>query len=204
MRNALTVFNANISGAREAGTLFEYLKTSVAAPLSFDDLLRSQLVYSVSAFDKLMHDLIRIGMIEIFTGQRPPTPKYLAEGISLQTYTDLSTATLPPKERVFETALFAKFKTMSFQDPGKVAEGLSFIWSEGQKWHKIAGKMGLPDEVARTTLKVIADRRNAIVHEADLDPVTNLKLHITKQECEDASNFLHRCGNEIATLVMVY
>lgn len=203
MHNARAVFNANMSEARQAGTLFDYLKASVAAPLSFDDLLRSQLVNSVSAFDKLMHDLIRIGMVEIFTGRRPPTPKYLSEGISLQTHTAIFTATIPPKEHIFETALFARFKIASFQDPTKVADGLSFIWSEGQKWQKIAGKMGISDEVARMTLKLITDRRNAIVHEADLDPVTNVKLSIAKQECEDTSNFLERCGNEIVNLVTI-
>ena len=92
---------------------------------------------------------------------------------------------------------------MSFQDPVKVADGLSFIWNEGQKWQKIAGKIGLSDGVARTTLKLIADRRNAIVHEADIDPVTSLKLGITRQECEDTSSFLQNCGNEIAGLVTI-
>lgn len=203
MRNARTLFNANINTAREAGSLFDYLTNSVTSPLSFNDLLRSQIVYSVSAFDKLMHDLVRIGMVEIFTGARPATTKYLAEPISLQIHSDLTTASLPPKEYIFEQAIFRKFKFISFQDPEKVADGLSYIWNEGQKWQKIAGNMGLSDKTARTTLKLIADRRNAVVHEADIDPVTNTKLTITKQECIDITNFLYRCGNEISDLVII-
>ncbi|MDP3848268.1 MAG: HEPN domain-containing protein [Pseudomonas sp.] len=201
MRNALTLFNENINSARHAGALYDYLILSVTVPASFEDLLRSQVVYAVSAFDKLIHDLVRIGMIEIFTGLRPPTPKYLAEPISIQIHSDLISASIPPKEHIFEQAIFRKLKIVSYQDPAKVADGLSYIWDEGQKWQKISEKMTQPDNVVRTTLKLIADRRNTIVHEADIDPITNEKLSITKVECEELTSFLHRCGNEIAKLV---
>lgn len=202
MHNALALFNKNITNARHSGGLYDYLTASVTVPASFEDLLRSQVVYAVSAFDKLIHDLVRIGMIEIFTGIRPPTPKYLAEPISIQIHSDLISASVPPKEHIFEQAIFRKLKIVSYQDPIKVADGLSYIWDEGQKWQKIAEKMSQPDNVIRTTLKLIADRRNTIVHEADIDPLTNEKLSINKVECEDLTNFLHRCGNEIAKLVI--
>ncbi len=202
MRNALALFNENIISARHAGGLYDYLISTVSVPASFEDLLRSQVVYSVSAFDKLIHDLVRIGMIEIFTGLRPPTPKYLAEPISIQIHSDLISASVPPKEHIFEQAIFRKLKIVSYQDPVKVADGLSYIWDEGQKWQKISEKMAQPDSLVRTTLKLIADRRNTIVHEADIDPLTNEKLSINKAECEELTNFLHRCGNEIAKLVI--
>ncbi|QOY73230.1 hypothetical protein IH404_09305 [Pseudomonas sp. OST1909] len=201
MRNALALFNENIMSARHAGGLYDYLTASVTVPASFEDLLRSQVVYAVSAFDKLIHDLVRIGMLEIFTGARPPTPKYLSEPISIQIHSDLISASIPPKEHIFEQAIFRKLKIVSYQDPIKVADGLSYIWDEGQKWQKISEKMAQPDSVIRTTLKLIADRRNTIVHEADIDPLTNEKLSITKSECEELTDFLHRCGNEIAKLV---
>lgn len=203
MRNARALFNTNIIAAKQAGSIYDYLALSVTSPLSFDDLLRSQIVYSVSAFDKLIHDLVRIGMVETFTGSRPATPKYLNESISLKIHADLVTTSLPPKEHIFEQALFQKFKIVSFQDPQKVADGLSYIWNEKQKWQKIAGKMGLSESATQKTLKLIADRRNAIVHEADINPVTNTKLNIAKLECEEITAFLHKCGNEIADLVII-
>lgn len=203
MRNARALFNTNIIAAKQAGSIYDYLALSVTSPLSFDDLLRSQIVYSVSAFDKLIHDLVRIGMVETFTGMRPATAKYLNESISLKVHSDLVSATLPPKEHIFEQALFHKLKIVSFQDPKKVADGLSYIWSDKQKWQKIAGKMGLSESVAQTTLKLIADRRNAIVHEADIDPMTNQKSNITKLECVEITDFLLNCGNKIADLVIL-
>lgn len=201
MHNSLALFNSNIRQAREISALYDYLVASVAVPQQFDDLLRSQLVYSVSAFDKLIHDLVRIGMVQSFMGVRTPTGKYLSEPVSMQVHNEMVQATIPPKEHVFEQALFRKFKTISFQDPVKVADGLSYIWDESQKWQKIAALLGISDPAARTRLKLIADRRNAIVHEADIDPSTNTKFAIGKAESEGSLNFLEACGNAIANLV---
>ncbi|MHC5917512.1 MAG: HEPN domain-containing protein [Nostoc sp.] len=188
--------------ARNLTSLYEYLEYSIKSPFSFDDLLRSQIVYSVSAFDKLIHDVIRIGIIEIFTNKRQPTQKYLAESISISTYNELIPATVPPKEYIFEQAIIKKLKIISYQDPEKVADGLSYIWNEKQKWQQIAIKIGMDDKAAKTTLKLIADRRNSIVHEADINPSTNTKYSISKTECQSITDFLWKCGEEIVGLVI--
>lgn len=201
MYSALILFRANIEEAKNLVALYEYLEHSVKSPLSFDDLLRFQIVYAVSAFDKLIHDVIRMGIMEIFTCRRSPTPKYLAETISTLTYNDLISATLPPKEYIFEQAIAKKLKIVSYQEPEKVAEGLSYIWEEKQKWQKIAAKMMIDDTTAKTTLKLIASRRNSIVHEADIDPSTNLKYSISKSECQSITSFLYQCGEAIVDLV---
>jgi hypothetical protein len=201
MRNSLKLFNSNMKQAREISALYDYLAATVAIPHQFDDLLRSQLVYAVSAFDKLIHDLVRIGMVQSFMRVRPPTGKYLSEPVSMQVHIEMVQATIPPKEHVFEQTLFRKFKAVSFQDPAKIADGLSYIWDESQKWQKIAASLGMSDAVVRTRLKLIADRRNAIVHEADIDPSTNTKFPIGKAESEGSLDFLAACGNSIANLV---
>ncbi|MEM6229929.1 HEPN domain-containing protein [Shewanella scandinavica] len=177
--------------------LHSFLEETITSPFSFDDLLRAQIVYSVSAFDKLMHDLIRIGIVQIYTGKRVPTPKYIAEQISLQLHSELITATLPPKEFIFEQAIFNKLKLISYQDPSKISEGLSYIWDEKQKWQKIATAFGVPDKTIKTKLKLIATRRNAIVHEADIDPVSQTKLIISKTDSDTITSFLYDCGKEI-------
>ena len=202
MRNSLALFQRNTQQAREISVLYDYLVTTVAVPLSFDDLLRSQLVYGVSAFDKLIHDLVRIRMVQAFMGTRSPTGKFLSEPISIQLHIDIAQASLPPKEHVFEQALFRKFKAISYQDPVKVADGLSYIWDESQKWQRIAAALSMSEADAKTRLKLIADRRNVIVHEADIDPSTNAKFTISKAESEGSLDFLVACGNAIANLVI--
>jgi RiboL-PSP-HEPN len=202
MHSALILFKANMEEAKNLTSLYEYLESSIKSPLSFDDLLRSQIVYSVSAFDKLIHDVIRIGIMEIFTDKRQPTPKYLAEPISTSTYNDLISATIPPKEYIFEQAIVKKLKTFSYQDPDKVSEGLSYIWEEKQKWQKIALKMAIDNETAKTTLKLITNRRNLIAHEADINPETNQKYSISKWDCQSITEFLCKCGEAIVDLVV--
>lgn len=201
MLNALALFDQNIDRARNLAGIYDYLKINIQVPLSFDDLLRSQIMYSVSAFDKLMHDLIRIGMVEIYTGVRQPTPKYLSESLTMEVHSSLVTATVPPKEYVFEQALFQKLKFISFQDPSKVSDGLSYIWNTSNKWQQIAGRMAISEDQAKKKLSLIVSRRNAIVHESDVDPLTRTKIPIQRSEAEDTTAFLHRCGTEITGLV---
>jgi hypothetical protein len=134
-------------------------------------------------------------------GRREPTPKYLAEPISISTYNELTSATIPPKEYIFEQAIFKKFKSVSYQEPQRVAEGLSYIWEEKQKWQKIALAMNMDDRTAKTTLKLIVDRRNSIVHEADINPSIGQKYSISKLECQSVTDFLSQCGQQIVGLV---
>lgn len=202
MLNAKRVFHQNIQQANELGILYVHLCSTMPIPEQFDDLLRSQIVNAVSAFDKLMHDLIRIGMVRMFENQRAPTAKYLSETIAIQHLPALAANAVPPPPIRFEEIVREKLSKLSFQDPDKIAEGLSYIWNENQKWQKIALGLGVPDSDARRKQRLIITRRNAIVHEADLDPVTNQKRSVTQEEASDISNFLFGLGNQICTLVV--
>jgi hypothetical protein len=201
MLNSLSAFRENIRSARELGPLYDYLVANIMVPMNFDDLLRSQIVYSVSAFDKLIHDLVRIGMVDTFIGTRTQTPKYSAEKMSMEAYNLISAATIPPKEYYFEQHIVSKLKLIAYQDPDKVADGLSYIWDEQNKWQAIAAAMTMDGPSVRTKLRLIINRRNFIVHEADIDPATGLKRPITKADCESTISFLESCGEKIVGLV---
>jgi hypothetical protein len=201
MLKAVALFDDNIASARHLANLYDYLTTKVVGPIPFDDILRSQVVYSVSAFDKLMHDIIRIGILEIYTGARLPTPRYHAEPISIEFHAVLINATIPPKEYLFEQEVIRKLSHLTFQDPERIAEGLALIWNEKQKWDKIASKMGISADAAKTRLKLIVARRNAIVHESDMHPITNAKTPLSKVECSEITDFIHACGHAVADLV---
>lgn len=202
MLNAKGVFHKNIQQAIELGVLYDYLTNMVDIREQFDDLLRSQIVNAVSAFDKLMHDLIRIGMVRIFENERPSTGKYLSETVAIQHLPGLAAGTVPPPPVRFEEIVREKLSKVSFQDPTKIADGLSYIWNESQKWQQISLGLGMADEDAKRKQKLIVTRRNAIVHEADLDPVTNQKQAITRAEATDICNFLLALGNRICDLVI--
>lgn len=201
MSRAYIIFKQNIQEANQLNALHDYLTKNIQLPISHDDILRAQLVNCVSAFDKLIHDLILDGMTDIYLGKKPETPKYLGEVLPLNIYLRMQNATIPPAEFHFREAIRAKLKTISYQDPGKVAEGLAYIWEESHKWVKIAAVMGSTDEAVKKQLKLLAVRRNAMVHEADLDPVTHLKFPIDSTMVSDSSTFLEQCGDAIEGLV---
>jgi hypothetical protein len=171
--------------------------------MSFDDLLRLHMVQSVSAFDKLIHDIIRIGMVDIFIGKRPETNKYRSESISMEIYGSLSIATIPPKEYFFEQAVVKKLGTTSYQAPGNVADGLSYIWDEKYKWNTIAAAIGMNAEDAKKQLHLIVSRRNQIVHEADIELTTGGKRQISKDDCESSVSFMGKLGEAIVKLVAI-
>lgn len=200
MHNAIAVFEQSLQESRDQNGLFHHIKNQ-GIPFNVDDLLRGQIVTSVAAFDKLMHDLIRTGMVQTFRGLRPVTPKYLCEAIDMQTHEAIKNATMPPPEIVFEQSVIRKLSRFSFQDPVKVSEGLSLVWGETQKWEKIGQVLGKSAKDTQTELKLIAQRRNAIVHESDMDPVTHKKTPISSQDAMDITNFLQRCGRAIYSLL---
>ena len=202
MQNAKLAFQKNIRQANELGALYDHLSALVPIPTQFDDLLRSQIVYAVSAFDKLLHDLIRIGMVQIFQGLRPATDKYKSERIAIQHLTQLAVGSTPPPAVRFEEIVREKLSVLSFQDPNKIADGLSFIWGEEHKWKKIAFSLDMPEVDVKLKQKLIVTRRNAIVHEADLDPVSGAKQLITRAEAADASQFLLAHGLNICDLIV--
>ncbi len=200
MHNAVAVFDNSIGESRNQNALFHHIKNQ-GIPFNVDDLLRGQIVTSMAAFDKLIHDLIRIGMVQIFTGARSSTPKYLAETIDMQTHEAIKLAALPPPELVFEQAVVRKLSRLSFQDPVKVSEGLSLIWEERHKWEKIGAIIGKSGKDTQTELKLIAQRRNAIVHESDMDPVTHAKTLVTVNDANSITDFLEVCGKAIHSLI---
>ncbi len=195
-------FKSNIQSSRDLSTLYTYLTDNVKSGYSFEDVLRFQVVSAVSAIDKLIHDLIRVGMLDIFNGKRQQTPKYLNESISLSLLHELDSATIPPREYYFEKYLVQKLGQMAFQSPDKISDGLSFIWNEKEKWKKISSRIGQEQDSVKTTLRLIVDQRNRIVHEADVDLSSGAKFQISKVDCDFNVNFIESCGTAIFELVV--
>lgn len=201
MSSPFDLFEENMNAADALSAVYEHLKNSIGDAVDFDDLLRSKIMYSVSAFDKLMHDLVRVKMVEIFSGTRPATPKYLGEAITLADHLLLTqeNPSFPPQAS-FEQLVYAKLKTISYQSPDNIVGGLALIWDESQKWQKIGQAMGVSDQTIKTRIKLIVARRNAIVHEADIDPSTNQKLPISKSDADETADFLRALGGAITAL----
>lgn len=200
MTNAYSCFRILMQDTKNICTLYNYLSQVVKPPYDYSDLLRWQWAQSVSALDKLIHDIVRIGMRECFLGNRPITDKFSNFALNFSTYQQLQQNQLSAS-LIFEQYVTAKNKTLSFQDPDKISDGLSYIWSEAHKWHAIAAQMGKPENLVRTELKNIAIRRNQIVHEGDYLVTSASRQAIEKADVDEVIDFIEQLGNAVYTLI---
>ncbi len=196
------LFDNGINRVRNIDSIFLHLTDQLGFNhTDVSDLLRSEIVYSISSFDKLIHDLVKVGMTEAFKGIRTPTNAYKNFSISLNQFDAINNASIPPAEFVFEQTINSSHKHLSFQDPDKVSEALSLIWHENHKWQKIATEMGTNQNDLKTELKNIVIRRNQIVHEGDIDLYTGNVQSISHSDTQQSVDFIDQLGNKIYDLV---
>lgn len=184
-----------VQDTQNVETLYNYFEHSVV-PVDISDLLRWQWVQCISAFDKFVHDVVRVGMVEIFLGNRTPTPKYNTFQIDIQTYGDMINNIIDAS-LIFERKIILKHGFLAFQDPSKVADALSYIWNENDKWGKISNLMGMSKDDCTTYLRNIVIRRNQIVHEGDYTDSLSRRQDIFLQDVIDIRDYILKLGQTI-------
>lgn len=197
---AIKQFENNFRYIKELDALYLFLQKDLRLGVDLSDLLRAEIVYSISAFDKLIHELIRIGMVEAFQGNRNKTSRFLNFQVSSNTLIEIlnnnNTANLP-SEYWFEQEVVLKNNHISYQDPSKITEGLNYIWPEQYKWQQISNKLGQEERTIKTTLNNIVNRRNKIVHESDIDLQTGHKNKIEHSDVTFSTSFIEELGRTI-------
>lgn len=83
MQEALDQFVENVARVRDLGALVDNLQAQTTNALDLSDILRAELVLSVSALDHYVHEVVRLGMIESFRGTRQRTQQFLDYSVSL-------------------------------------------------------------------------------------------------------------------------
>lgn len=198
MISALNQFENSIKQIRDLEALHSHLKNYLLLPNDLTDLLRSEIVYAVSALDKLIHELVRIGMIDIYCNRRISTNKYDNFSISLQTEkTITNSSSMQPPEYWIEQEIVNRHKYLSFQDPQNIADALSLIWNENHKWQKIGNRIGQDQRTLKIQLKNIVFRRNQIVHESDIDIVSGTRNSISESDAKLVVDFIDLLGKAI-------
>lgn len=209
MTNAIIAFNACISDVRNMRTSYMYLKDHCSVPKDdLADLLRSELVNLVSAMDRFIHEMVRIGIINSYLGISPQTEKCKTIPLRFSTMNKVIECRLrsvPPScnEEIAEywinKEVVAILKTMSFQKTDKIKDALSYIWDVSHKIQAIIDKMqyAFPGTTINDKQKyleekvdLIVSRRNQIVHEADYDISTHSKQAIDVVWLDDTILFI--------------
>lgn len=169
MNSSITQFRSLISDTRQMSAVYDHFNTT-----SLDDLLRWQWTQAVSALDKYMHDVIKVGLTMTFNKNITPTRSFLNFSVPLSVLEDPSLL-----QNTFDQFVNKKLSYNSYQTPEKINEGLSLIWMEEHKWQTISTKLGLDKLYVTKKLNLIAQRRNQIVHQGDY-PSSNLEKEIIK------------------------
>ncbi len=194
MQIALDAFRGNLNRARDIGGLFTALSQATTPALDLTDLLRAQIVLAVSALDHFIHELVRLGMIETFDGQRIPTAAYRKFTAPLDILAYL--ATNPHDATPLDQEIRLRHSWNSFQKPDKIAEALRLV-SEVRLWEEVAARLAMSMQDVKAQLGAIADRRDRIAHEADIDPTDpsrHTRWPITPTDAQSAVDFMERLG----------
>lgn len=200
MKRSFDLFGELLEGTKVAAALYDYFEDKVKPPLDYSDLLRWRWAQSVSVLDKFIHDIVRIGMVEIYEGRRVPTRKYLGFPLNLSVHTQMVDAK-HDAVLLFDQQITIKNGFLSFQDPDKISDALSYIWDESHKWKCIADKLGFPEPDVRTQLKNISIRRNQIVHEGDYASNLLSRQPIHRDDVDEVLRFIEQIGATVYELV---
>jgi hypothetical protein len=200
MLSALEQFHENILRATELGNLVANLVILTKGALDVSDILRAELVQSVSALDHFVHELCRFGMVDVSKGMRPKTDAYLRYQIPISSVEAALGG--QPHETWLGSAVREKHSWLSFQDPEKIANAIRLI-SSVSLWEEVAKELGSDSKTVRTRLELIVDRRNKIAHESDMDPANpGFRWPIVAGQVNDAVDFVKKIGDTIFRVVI--
>ncbi|MEI7843733.1 MAG: HEPN domain-containing protein [Gallionellaceae bacterium] len=188
-------FQENLKRAKELGSLASAVEAVTTSVIDVSDMWRSQIVLVVSALDHFVHDITRLGMIEIAKGSRQKTDAYLRFQMPF-TAVESALNGVPHENWVGETVR-EKLSWQSFQDPDKLAEAVRLI-SVVKLWEAVGIELNMPAADVKTRLKLIVERRNKIAHEADLDPANpGFRWPINAGMATDTINFIENVGKAV-------
>jgi len=202
MNRAITQYNNNSKSIKELGQLFDLINDNY--PLlktQAEDILRAQFVMIVSALDCFIHDVVRIGMLEIYLGQRNSsknTEKFPINLTILQQIEKVADETT--KLAFLEKHIDSKNSENSFQSPRNIEYALGLI-NLDKIWTKLSLEMNRQPEDIRSQLALVVDRRNKIAHESDRDNLLGGKIFIDKMLVNNTISFIDNLCDSISKLL---
>lgn len=197
MQPAIDLFRISIARVRDLIAVHNSLKAQASSVLDLSDMLRSALVLAVSALDYYIHEVVRIGMLDIHRGQRPEPPAFSGFQISLGS----ARAGINAGQNIdswLEDEIRQRHSYKSFQQPNAIADAVRLICDK-KLWEEVSINMGRPAKDIKKQLSGIVDRRNKIAHEADIDPSYPIgdRWPIDELLVNEAVNFLEQVVESI-------
>jgi len=178
MLHAITQFRKNLASVKDIESIYSLVEQNFPLLKSqSEELLRATIALAVSALDHYIHDCVRIGMLEIYIGDRDGCDMYNRFPISMKTVLELINAPSAAQIDILESVIVKKNGFDSFHSPKGIEYALRII-SIDRIWSKLSVKLNTPADDIKEKLGLIVERRNKIVHEADFNIVTSQKYPI--------------------------
>lgn len=205
MFEAKSRFDDSYSRIKTMHSLYDHLLNNSKFPHNvISDILRSELVSVVSALDRFIHDIVRVGIIESYNGQRELTSSCSNFQINIGDLKSFLDPAINQDPRIILGDIIdRRHSHLSFQDPKKIADALSLFWDNNQKWQTIASQLGSDQNAIKVELKNIIIRRNQIVHEADFDAFQNQLQEIKSNDVEVSVEFINKLVGVIYSLITI-
>lgn len=200
MKKSLQVFERLMKSVESDVKLYTRLRYERDIPEK-EDVLRWIWAQSVSAFDKLIHDLVLRGVIEAYIGRRSQTSAFNNFRLTMADHLRITAASSGGVAQL-EKIVAAKNATESYQDPRNVSAALALIWDEDHRWQIIAKSMKSTEDDVKGRLRLIVQRRNQIVHEGDYSSQLLQRQSLTLSDARSVVRFVKRLGRVIAKCVI--
>ena len=196
----LDLFERSLTRARDMIGLASSLTSTTSAVMDVSDIHRAAFVQGVSAFDTFVHEEVRVRILDIFASgmPMPQALRKLRVSLSSSQVALANSGSATASLGWLETEIREQHALLSFQKPDKVADAVRLI-SDVRLWNALAVHLGQQpvdgeagDQILKRRLTLIADRRNTIVHQSDLDPTPpgDELYPMTRATVEDALDYL--------------
>ena len=190
MREPINSFKESVESIKNLHALHKHL-CSLLPAMDLSEILRAEIVLTVSAFDCFIHDIVRKGVMDIFNTNRDKNPKYdnLCIHIStvkqmLQDDNDLD------RNELLEISVKKILSKESYQSPSSIENALQLI-SIKKIWSSIKDEMHMSSEDITKKLGIIINRRNKIAHESDIkNHIDTTKNEIEREDVDDIIDFI--------------
>jgi hypothetical protein len=166
-RSPIDLFHDNLAYARNLLALARAVDAQTTPVLDMTDVLRASLVAGVSALDHFVHEKVRVEMLRTFTDGYAGTEAFGKFEVSMSSVR--LALSNPGTTDWLDQEIRRKHSLLSFQKPDKIADAIRLCGPE-RLWQRVASTLGADQSDVKRELILIVDRRNKIVHEADMDP----------------------------------
>lgn len=199
MQAAIEQFRANVERVRNLGSVEKALSVQTTNALDLSDILRAEIVLVVSALDHYVHEITRLGMLDIYRGARKPSPAFERFNVSMSSV--LLLASNRDNEDWLEREIRNRHGHQSFQKPDSIA-GAVRLFADVQLWDEVGRRIGTSATETKERLDLIVNRRNQIAHEADMNrSYPMVRWHIDADMVLGIVDFIEQVAEAIYDIV---